>query len=78
MECDNVKQSWYETENWIKTINDCHFKIADIEKIVGTLDNDQVKHLIVIVISVKNEIYTKRRTGRKMIINNVKSFLLKN
>ena len=76
LECDNAKQIWYETENWMKTIHDCHFKIADIEKILGTHDNDEVKHLI--IISIKDEIYTKRKTGRKMELNNVNRFLLKN
>ena len=49
--------------------------LADIETIFSTHDNDQVKHLM--IISVKDEIYTKRKTDRKMELNNVKRFLLK-
>ena len=40
-----------------KIIHDCHFKIADIERIFGSQCNDQIKHFI--IISVKDEMYTK-------------------
>ena len=76
LDCKNVKQLWYETENWIKTIHDCHFKLADVMKIFGTQDKDQIKHLI--LISMKDELYAKRKTGKKMELGNFKKYLLKN
>ena len=76
LDCKNVKQLWYETENWIKTIHGCHFKLADVMKIFGTQDKDQIKHLI--LISGKDELYAKRKTGKKMELGNFKKYLLKN
>ena len=47
-------------------IYDSHFKIADIEKIFGDIDNNQVKRVHVIILNVRDVIYHKRKTGSKV------------
>ena len=59
IECENVKGLWKATENKVRLIYDSHFKIADIEKIFGDIDNDQVKQ--VIIICVRDVIYHKKK-----------------
>ena len=64
VECENVKGLWKATENWVRLFYVSHFEIADIEKIFGDIENDQVKQ--VIILSVRDVIYHKRKTGSWM------------
>ena len=57
-------------------IYDSHFKTAGIEKILGDIDNNQVKQ--VIILSVRNVINHKRKTGSKMTVGDLKRCLQKN
>ena len=63
--CTNSIKLWNETISWLRNIYDPHFMISDHEKVFG-----QVTHLI--IISVKDFIYQKRKDGKEMIISDVK------
>ena len=76
IECENVKGLWRATVNWIRLIYDSNIKIADIEKIFGDIDNDQVKQ--VIILSVRDVIYHKRKTGSEMILGDLRRCSKKN
>ena len=54
----------------VRLIHDSHFKIADIEKIFGAIDNNQVK--LVIILNVRDVIYHKGKTGSKMTLGDLK------
>ena len=55
LECPNVIGLWQETENWVKRLQNPHFKISDNEKFFGDKYNDLLKHII--IISTKDVIY---------------------
>ena len=57
-------------------IYDTHFTISDIEKIFGDKNNSQVKQLI--ILSVNDVIYLKRKTGKRMTLGDLKRCLQKN
>ena len=76
LKCPNVIQLWHQTEDWAKTFNIPHFKISKYEKIFGEKFNDHIKH--VIVISVKDVIYQKRKKGDRMTLTDVKRCIQKN
>ena len=63
-------------ETWVRNIYGCHFIILEYEQIFGGFTNDQV--INVIIISVKNVTYLKRKQGKEMKIEDVKRSLLKN
>ena len=67
---------WFNTENWVKSLNFPHFKISENEKIFGEKHNDHLKHII--VISIKDVIYQKRKLGNNMQLADVKRQVLKN
>ena len=76
IECDNVVQLWRNTEIWVRQLYNPQFKISDIEKCFGEKCNKYVKH--VIIISVKDVIYQKRKSGNQMLLPDVKKSLLRN
>ena len=76
IDCPNVISLWHNTENWVKTMFSPHFKIADIEKNFGEKNNNQLKHLI--ITSIKDVIYAKRKQGNKMLLLDVKRSIVKN
>ena len=76
LECVNAIQLWSKTENWIKNLGYHHFKISDIEKIFGEKHNDLLKHTV--VLSIKDVIYQKRKTGKKFFLADVKRAFQKN
>ena len=59
-------------------IYDAHFKISDIEKIFGENTNSPITQLPVIILSVKDVIYLKRKTGKRMTLGDLKRCLQKN
>ena len=70
IEYENVKGLWKATKDWVRLFYYSHFKISDIEKNFGDKDNNQVKQLI--ILSVRDVIYCKRKTGRKMTLGDLK------
>ena len=44
----NAKIIWNDTQKWIREIYNSHFKISDIEKVFGCMENNQITHLIII------------------------------
>ena len=76
LECPNAVNLWLNTENWVKSLNFPHFKISENEKIFGEKYNNHLKHII--VISIKDVIYQKRKLGNTMHLADVKRQVLKN
>ena len=74
--CVNTADLWRETTAWIRKIYDHHFIISDHEKIFGSPLDDQITNLV--IFSVKDVIYQKRKTGSQMAILDVKRCFLKN
>ena len=72
---ENVKDLWEATEDWVRLIYDSHFRISDIEKIVGDKGNTQLKQSI--ILSVRYVIYCKRKTGKKMTLGDLRRCLQK-
>ena len=66
LSCTNAIRLWNETISWVRSIYDPHFMISDHEKIFRCSSNNQVTHLI--IISVKDVIYQKRKEGKEMVI----------
>ena len=75
VECPNSVRLWHDTENWVKGLNYPHFKISDNEKIFGEKHNDKLKHII--ILSIKDVIYQKRKIGNIMYLSDVKRQILK-
>ena len=50
------------SEDWVRTIYKCHFKIAYVEKNFGAHANNQAKQII--LVSVRGVVYFQRRTGQ--------------
>ena len=75
IECENVKGLWKATEDCVRLIDDSDFKISDIDKIFGDQGNNQVKQLI--ILSVRDVIHFKRKTGRKIALGDLKRCLQK-
>ena len=67
---------WFDTVSWVRRIYDPQFTISDHEKIFGGITNNQV--LNVLILSVKDVIYQKRKVGKEMTLSEVKKCLLKN
>ena len=76
MKCPNAIHVWQETENRVKSLHYQHFNISDTEKIFGEKYNNHFKHII--IISIKDVIYQKRKKGDKMYLQDVKRLILKN
>ena len=76
LQCRNSIKIWNDTIFWVRSIWDHHFIISDHENIFGGPINSQVLNLI--IISVKDVIYQKRRNGKEIMITDVKKCLLKN
>ena len=74
IQCENTRQIWNDTEKWVREIYDSHFRISDIEKNFGCMENNQITQLI--IITVKDVIHQKRKRG-EMTICDVKRSLLK-
>ena len=74
--CNNTIRIWNETISWVRNIYDPHFTISDQEKIFGYSSTDPIGQII--VISVKDVIYQKRKSGTRMMMADVKRCLLKN
>ena len=72
----NTIRIWNDVLTWVRSIYDPHFMISDHEKIFGCSSKDHICQLI--IISGKDVIYQKRKSGKKMIITDVKRSLLKN
>ena len=62
IKCENIKKLGKVIEDWVKSIYDSHFKKSDIEGKFGDKDY-QIKQLI--ILSVRDVIYSKRNTGKK-------------
>ena len=76
LECPNSVRLWHETENWVKGLNYPHFKISGNEEIFGEKHNDKLQHII--IISIKDVIYQKRKSGNNMYLSHVKRQVLTN
>ena len=76
LQCPNSIKLWTETITWVRSIYDRHFIISDQEFFFGTSEKFQVTNLI--IISVKDVIYQKRKEGKTMSSIDVKRCLLKN
>ena len=76
IECANARQLGRDTENWVRILQYPHFKISNTEKIFGEKYYDHFKHII--VISIKDVIYQKRKNGDQMSLSDVKRAVLKN
>ena len=76
LECPNVLNLWQESEIWVKSLHYPHFKISENEKIFGEKYNDHIKH--VVITSIKDVIYQKRKKGDKMNLSDVKKSILRN
>ena len=74
--CNNTVRIWNETISWVRNLYDPHFIISDQENIFGCISNDQICHTL--IISVKDVIYQKRKSGTRMVMSDVKRSLLKN
>ena len=76
LHCRNSIKIWFDTVSWVRRIYDPQFTISDHEKIFGGITNNQV--LNVLILSVKDVIYQKRKVGKEMTLSEVKKCLLKN
>ena len=76
LECINSISIWNSTITWVRSINDNHFIISDYEKMFGGPTNKSITNMI--IISIKDVIYQKRKSGGEMMITDVKRCLLKN
>ena len=74
--CRNSIKIWNDTVLWVRAIYDPQFMISDHEKIFGGISNNEVIH--VIIMSVKDVIYRKRKIGKEMTLSDVKKCLQKN
>ena len=74
--CNNTARIWNETISWVRDLYDPHFIISDQEKIFGCTSKDQICQTL--IISVKDVIYQKRKSGTRMEMVDVKRSLLKN
>ena len=74
--CANSANLWQDTLTWVRNIYDHQFIISDQEKIFGCSHGNQVANII--ITSVKDVIYQKRKEGKNMQITDVKRCLLKN
>ena len=66
---------WNDTITWVRNIHDVHFIISDYENLFGCSTDNQVSQLL--IISVKDVVYQKRKQGKEMTIADVKGCLLK-
>ena len=76
IECLNSSRLWTNTVAWVRDIHDPHFIISDFEKIFGSSTSNQMVNII--IISVKDVIYQKRKSGNVMEVTDVKRCILKN
>ena len=74
--CVNSSKLWQDTITWVRNIHNHHFMISEQEKIFGSHQKDNVTDMI--IISVKDVIYQKRKEGKEMVITDVKQCLQKN
>ena len=74
--CNNTVRIWNETISWERNVYDPHFIISDQENFSGCTSKDQICQIL--IISVKDVIYQKRKSGTRMVITDVKRSLLKN
>ena len=74
--CPNSTKLWHDTIVWVRNIYDQHFMISDQESFFGSIQKNQIANLI--ISSVKDVIYQKRKEGKEMLIVDVKRCLLKN
>ena len=75
IECENTIEVWQYTEHGVRPLHSPHFKISDIKKIFGGKQTDHIKHII--IISIKDVIYQKRKNGDKMCLSDGKRALFK-
>ena len=61
LQCENAKGIWNDTEK--REIYDSYFKISDIEKLFGCMENNQITPLI--IITNKDVIYQKKKKGEQ-------------
>ena len=64
---------WRDVANWIKTFDDPHTKIGEVEKIFGTNNTDNIVNRVVTV-SIQI-IYRNRQTGKRYFLSDVKRSL---
>ena len=76
IECLNSSRLWTNTVAWVRDIHDPHFIISDFEKIFGSSTSNQMVNII--IISIKDVIYQKRKSGNVMEVTDVKRCILKN
>ena len=74
--CNNTARIWNETISWVRDLYDPHFIISDQEKIFGCTSKDPICQTL--IISVKDVIYQKRKSGTRLEMVDVKRSLLKN
>ena len=72
----NVKRPLKDTTSWVRNIYDQYLMMSDHEKIFGCSTYNQITHLL--ITSVKDVIYQKRKQGKEMTIADVKRCVLKN
>ena len=74
--CVNSSKLWQDTITWVRNIHNHHFIISEQEKDFGSHQKDKLTDMI--IISVKDVIYQKRKEGKEMGITDVKQCLQKN
>ena len=74
--CVNSSKLWHDTITWVRNIHNHHFIISEQEKNFGSHQKNKVTDMI--IISVKDVIYQKRKEGKEMVITDVKQCLQKN
>ena len=74
--CANSSKLWLDTITWVRNIYSHHFIISEQEKNFGSHQKDKVTDMI--IMSVKDVIYQKRKEGKEMVITDVKQCLQKN
>ena len=50
LQSETAKRIWNDTQKWIREIYNSHFKISDIEKRFGCMENNHITDLGIITI----------------------------
>ena len=74
LECPFVINFLRDVENWIKTLDDPHTTIGEVEKIFGTNNTENIINRVVTA-SIQI-IYRNRQTGKRYLLSDVKRSLL--
>ena len=63
--CANTVRIWNDVVIWVRNIYDPHFIISDQEKFFDCSSKDQICQIL--ITSVKDVIYQKRKSGTRMV-----------